>query len=195
MFEKIANFEKELSEFTNSPYVVTTDCCTHAIELCLRLDTITKCKFSAYTYLSVPMTMKKLNIDYELIEESWSGEYKFHNTRIWDSARCLQPNMYRKGQLQCVSFGYSKPVDIGRGGAIFLDCFESYKKLLAMRYDGRDLSISPWINQKEFELGFHYKMNPEECIKGSKALASYKLKNNFDIKQVSYPDCRELKIK
>jgi dTDP-4-amino-4,6-dideoxygalactose transaminase len=38
MFEKIANFEKELSEFTNSPYVVTTDCCTHAIELCLRLD-------------------------------------------------------------------------------------------------------------------------------------------------------------
>ena len=72
---------------------------------------------------------------------------------------------------------------------------ESYKKLLAMRYDGRDLSISPWINQKEFELGFHYKMNPEECIRGSKALASYKLKNNFDIKQVSYPDCRELKIK
>jgi|SRR6056300_1802925 dTDP-4-amino-4,6-dideoxygalactose transaminase len=194
MFEHIEKFEKELANFTGAPYAVTTDCCTHAIELCLILDNIDYCKFSAFTYLSVPMTMHKLGIDYELTGEEWSGEYQFHNTRIWDSARRLQPNMYRKGQLQCLSFGYGKPVSICRGGAILLDCYDSYKKLSAMRYDGRDLSISPWQEQVEFNIGYHYKMNPEESIRASAALSDYIVKNKYDIVQTSYPDCREIKI-
>lgn len=194
MFNKISEFEKDLSNFTNSPFVITTDCCTHAIELCMILDNVKSCKFTAFTYLSVLQTMHKLKIDYELIEESWIGEYQFYNTRIWDSARKLEPNMYRKGQLQCLSFGYTKPLDIGRGGAILLDSKEDYEILRRMRYDGRDLSISPWAEQVEFYLGYHYKLNPEECVKGIERLVEYNNNKNYISKQVIYPDCRKITI-
>jgi hypothetical protein len=48
-----------------------------------------KTKFTAYTYLSVPMLMHHLDIEYEMITEKWTGEYQFYGTRIWDSARSL----------------------------------------------------------------------------------------------------------
>jgi dTDP-4-amino-4,6-dideoxygalactose transaminase len=195
MFDKIFKFEKELAEFTGAPYVVTTDCCTHAIELCLRYKKVKRTGFTAFTYLSVPMTLHKLGIEYNLIPEKWTGEYRFYGTDIWDSARRLEPDMYREGMMQCLSFGHTKPLEIGRGGAILLDNYEDYKKLSMLRYDGRDLSISPWVNQKSFSLGFHYKLNPEECVIGIKKLQEYKNKKDFDIKFVEYPDCREIEIK
>lgn len=195
MFEKILEFELQIGEFTGAPYVVTTDCCTHAIELCMILDEIKNCEFSAYTYISVLQTMRKLNIDFALIDEVWVGEYQFYNTRIWDSARRMEPNMYRKNQLQCLSFGYTKPVDIGRGGAILLDSKEDYDSLRRMRYDGRDLNINPWVDQIEFQLGYHYKLNPEECVRGIDSLKSYKNKKDFKPKNIKYPDCRKVKIK
>lgn len=194
MFDKILLFEKKLSEFTGAPYVVTTDCCTHALELCFIVDNIKQTSFTAYTYLSVVQLMYKLNIDYTLDDEYWIGEYNFKDTRIWDSARNLKPNMYIHNQLQCLSFGYSKPLDIGRGGAILTDDFELYKKLSMLRYDGRDISISPWESQKEFNIGYHYKLNPEECIRGIEKLEQYKLKNDFTNKFVKYPDCRKINI-
>ena len=195
MFEIIKKFETALSDFTGAPYVVTTDCCTHAIELCMILDNVKSCSFSAFTYLSVLQTMHKINIEYSLIDESWTGEYHFRNTRIWDSARRLEPNMYRKGQLQCLSFGYTKPVDIGRGGAILLDSKEDYDTLRKMRYDGRDLDIVPWIDQMEFSIGYHYKLNPEECVRGIEKLKEYKTANSYTPKFIEYPDCRRVKIK
>lgn len=194
MFEKILEFEKALTEFTGAPYAITTDCCTHAIELCLRYKKVKRTGFTAFTYLSVPMTMTKLKIEYNLVPEKWAGEYRFYGTDIWDSARRLEPNMYRPGMMQCLSFGHTKPLDIGRGGAILLDNYEDYKKISMLRYDGRDLSISPWKDQKEFNLGFHYKLNPEECVKGIEQLEEYKKNKNFEIKFVEYPDCREIKI-
>jgi dTDP-4-amino-4,6-dideoxygalactose transaminase len=194
MFYKIKEFEEKLSKFTGAPFVVTTDCCTHAIELCMILDKVKACSFSAYTYLSVPQTMRKLNIDYSLIEDDWIGEYQFHGTRIWDSARRLEPNMYRVGQLQCLSFGYTKPIDIGRGGAILLDNKDDYIILSKMRYDGRDLEISPWDEQIKFYMGYHYKLNPEECVRGITTLEEYIKLNIYTPKQIKYPDCRRLKF-
>ena len=193
-FDLIFQFEKQLSKFTGAPYVVTTDCCTHAIELCLLYDKIKACSFTAFTYISVLQTMHKLNIDYTLQDLSWMGEYKFDGTRIWDSARRLQPNMYRTGQLQCLSFGYSKPVDIGRGGAILCDNYEDYRILSMMRYDGRDLSISPWQQQETFSVGYHYKLNPEECARGIDKLLEYMACGDYVIKKVKYPDCRKVVI-
>jgi dTDP-4-amino-4,6-dideoxygalactose transaminase len=194
MFEKIKKFETGLAAFTGAPYAVTTDCCTHAIELCLLLDAVKACSFTAFTYLSVVQTMHKLKISYSLTNEDWIGEYQFHNTRIWDSARRLEPKMYRSGALQCLSFGFTKPVDIGRGGAILTDSYDDYVTLSKMRYDGRDLSVSPWPAQEVFDLGFHYKLNPEECDRGLKALKRYSKSNAFEPKKVIYPDCRNIKI-
>lgn len=194
MFEKIFEFEKLLAEFTGAPFAISTDCCTHAIELCMRYEKVTKCEFSAFTYLSIPMTMKKLNIEYRLLDETWIGEYRFYNTKIWDSARLLKKNMYKKGMMQCLSFGYGKPVDIGRGGAILLDDENAYNTISKMRYDGRDLTISPWISQQKFTQGFHYKLNPEECSRASDALISYIKNEKYDSKYIEYPDCRSILI-
>lgn len=194
MFHKIREFEDLIADFTGAPYVVTTDCCTHAIELSFISTGYKYTQFSAYTYLSVLMTMHKINIKYKLLNRRWLGEYRFNETNIWDSARKLTPKMYRKGMLQCLSFGYSKPLDIGRGGAILLDDYELYKELSKLRYDGRDLTISPWQNQETFHLGYHYKLNPEECIRGIKALKKYKNRNEFTIEHYDYPDCRKINI-
>jgi len=195
MFHKIKEFESHLAEFTGAPYAVTTDCCTHAIELCLILDKVKQCHFTTYTYLSVIQTMHKLDINYTLIEEPWIGEYHFYQTRIWDSARRLEPDMYKEGYLQCLSFGFNKPVDIGRGGAILCNNYDDYKLLSMMRYDGRDLDITPWIEQPLYVQGYHYKLNPEECIRGIEELENYKKNNNYTPNPVSYPDCRSIKIK
>ena len=194
MFDKILEFEKSLADFVGAPYAISTDCCTHAIELCLRYEKIKYCEFTAFTYLSIPMTMHKLSINYRMTNNRWVGEYSFENTRIWDSARRLEPNMYRSGQMQCLSFGYSKPLDNGRGGAILLDDKTAYDTIIRMRYDGRDLNISPWSEQSEFKIGYHYKLNPEECISALEKLHRYKEKGLFNPVYAEYPDCRRIKI-
>ena len=200
MFEKIKEFEDKLADFTGAPYAVMTDCCTHAIELCLRYDRIDQCSFTPYTYLSIPMIMHKIGIKYEyypdtlIHRQQWIGEYKFEGTRIWDSARRLEKNMYRKGMMQCLSFGHDKPLHIGRGGAILLDDKEAYETIIRMRYDGRDLNIKPWQDQKEFYVGYHYKPTPEEAIQGLALLEGLK---EFcpPPRHVSYPDLRTITIK
>jgi dTDP-4-amino-4,6-dideoxygalactose transaminase len=194
MFEKILEFETALAQFTDAPYAVMTDCCTHAIELCMRYDQVQTCKFTPYTYVSVPMTMHKLGIKYQYLDHAWQrwvGEYPFVETRIWDSARRLEANMYRAGQMQCLSFGHDKPLSIGRGGAILLDDAEAYRALLAMRYDGRDLTIKPWPAQQQFRVGYHYKPTVEEAERGLELLNQY---TSQPPREVVYPDCRQISI-
>ena len=197
MFDKILEFETALAEFTGAPYAIMTDCCTHAIELCLRYDQVKECSFTPYTYLSIPMTMHKLGIRYNYYPDSlphrqqWVGEYKFEFTRIWDSARRLEKNMYRPGQIQCLSFGYDKPLSIGRGGAILLDDESAYQALLRMRYDGRDLTVSPWPAQREFRVGYHYRPTIEEAERGLELLNQY---TSQPPREVVYPDCRQISI-
>ena len=193
-FDPIYQFEQALGELTGAPYVVMTDCCTHAIELCLRYDAVTYTQFTPYTYLSVPMTLRKLGVTYEYEDiGQWVGEYRFKTTRIWDSARRLEHNMYQSGQMQCVSFGHSKPLQAGRGGAIMLDDEAAYQQLLRMRYDGRDLSVSPWHDQQTFTVGYHYRPTPEEAEQASTKLAEL-IKSPKIPEFVEYPDLRKIKI-
>lgn len=190
MFEKIAEFERALAVYTGAPYAIMTDCCTHAIELCLRIKKVKHTRFTAFTYLSVPMTMHKLNVEYEMIPETWQGEYRFYGTDIWDSARRLEPDMYRPGQLQCLSFGHSKPLEIGHGGAILLDDDALAQRLGRMRYDGRDLAVAPWQHQANFEIGYHYRPTIEDAEIGLSLLSRI----NPQCQSVTYPDCRLISI-
>lgn len=193
MFDKILKFEQALAEFAGAPYVIMTDCCTHAIELCLRHDRVTECSFTPYTYLSVPMTMHKLGIRYCYRNEEWCGEYQIHNTRIWDSARRLEKNMYRPGSMQCLSFGHTKPLHIGRGGAILLDDAAAYNAMICQRYDGRNLGVIPWQAQQTFRVGYHYKPTPEEAVQGLALLEGIKETNPVPV-SVTYPDLRNITI-
>jgi len=192
-FDTILEFEQKLAEFTGAPYAIMTDCCTHAIELCLRYDKVRSTAFTAYTYLSIPMTMHKLGISYSYTDDTWTGEYPFESTRIWDSARRLEQGMYRKGTMQCLSFGHGKPLEIGRGGAILLDDPVAYKTILAQRYDGRDLTVSPWPSQKTFHVGYHYKPTIEEATIGLEKLMQVAIDNPTP-RNVAYADLREITI-
>ena len=190
----ITLFEKTLAEFTGAPYVVATDCCTHAIELCFRLLNIKECSLPAHTYLSVPQTLRLLGVDYQLNFYMWLGEYRFKETPVWDSARMLRPGMYRAGQYQCLSFGPGKPLDNTRGGAILLDNEEHYKRLKRMSNDGRDLSFARWEEQETFEQGYHYMMRIEEAESAMIKLQEYQERGQFAPEYKPYPDCRELKF-
>jgi dTDP-4-amino-4,6-dideoxygalactose transaminase len=193
MFDKIFNFEKQLAQYTGAPFAIMTDCCTHAIELCVRHDKVRSCSFTAFTYLSILMLMHKLNVRYSLEDEQWTGEYQLHDTRIWDSARRLEEGMYRPGMMQCLSFGHDKPLPIGRGGAILLDDKAAYDALILMRYDGRNLNISPWPEQKQFRVGYHYKPTPEEAELGLALLEGIKFDKPAP-KHVHYADLRQITI-
>jgi len=192
-FDKIFEFERELAAFAGAPYAVMTDCCTHAIELCLRHEQVAHCEFTAFTYLSIPMTMHKLGISYRLLNETWTGEYRFGATNIWDSARRLESNMYRPGMMQCLSFGYGKPLQISRGGAILLDNKTAYDTIIQQRYDGRDLNCKPWQSQKTFRVGYHYKPTIEEAVIGLTELEKYKA-NPQKPKYTEYPDLTTITI-
>lgn len=134
--------------------------------------------------------MHKLGIEYELVPEKWIGEYRFYGTDIWDSARRLEKDMYRPGQMQCLSFGHNKPLQIGHGGAILLDDKEAYGFLLQQRYDGRDLSIAPWQTQRVFRVGYHYRPSIEDARHGLEKLYFV----NEPPKYHAYPDLRDIKI-
>lgn len=193
-FDKFTEFENALGDYTGAPYVVLTDCCTHAVELCLRLkgtDTVT---LPYRSYISIPMTMHKLNIQYLYdTEVEWEYEYRIRLTNIWDSARNFTKNMYRANQMQCLSFGHSKRLEIGHGGAILTSNRDDAEQLRRMAYDGRDLTISPWQDQKVFRVGYHYKPSIEDCEKGLYMLANNKLKTK-ESQLVKYPDLTEIEI-
>jgi len=191
-FDPIYKFESALGLLTGAPYVVMTDCCTHALELCLRYVSPYKVvRIPAHTYISVPMMLRKLDIGYIFEDEEWVGEYQIKETNVWDSARKLQTGMYRRGQMQCLSFGHSKPLDIGRGGAILLDDQQAYETLIRQRSDGRDLKITPWETQKVFELGYHYRPTIEEAVQALEKLPNV----DQSPKYFKYPDLREIIIK
>jgi len=191
MLEQIKQFEDKLSKFTGAPFVIATDCCTHAIEISLRYTKPSKITSSAFTYLSVPMLFHKLGIDYELTGEEWIGEYQLHGSNIWDSAWQLSPDMYRQGQVQCLSFGNGKPIDAKRGGCILLDNEAQYQTMKRMSMDGRDPNVT-WKEQDTFIIGYHYNMSIEHSIHCSKLLDEYIAKGNYTPKSGAHRDCREL---
>ena len=100
--------------------------------------------------------------------------------------------MYKHGQMQCLSFGHTKPLQIGHGGAILLDNKRAYDVMIKQRYDGRDLNISPWESQKTFQLGYHYKPSVEDAVRGLELLAQYESQEPVF---VQYPDLRTITIK
>lgn len=195
-FDAVRDFEIMLQEHTGAPYAVVTDCCTHAIEIVLRIKQPKKLIFPGHTYLSVVMLMHKLNIEYNLTDLDWAHDrcYELQGSQIWDCARYFDAGMFRPGMIQCLSFNRGKPLSIGKGGVILTDDPIVAKKANRMRYDGRDIfQYKYWPDQKVFEPGFHYYLRPEECIVGMNLLECNQILDQ-PLSVFQYPDCREIKI-
>ena len=80
-----------------------------------------------------------------------------------------------------------------RGGAILLDDELAYNRIIRMRYDGRDLNIKPWSEQKIFTVGYHYKPTIEEAELGIALLEGVKENPQAPV-FVEYPDLRTISI-
>jgi dTDP-4-amino-4,6-dideoxygalactose transaminase len=168
-FERIELFESKIANFFGSPYAVSVDCCTHGIELCLRMNNINHYSVPKRTYISIPFLANKLGISFEWRDEEWQDYYYLGGTNIIDAAVLWKRNSYIPGTFMNLSFQYRKHLSLGRGGMILTDDKESAIMLKKMSYDGRLPNI-PWRDQNIDTMGYHYYMTPETADLGLKKL-------------------------
>ena len=167
-FQVIADFEKSIASFFGAPYAVAVDCCTHGVELCLRMKDAKKIKVPKRTYLSIPMLADKLGIDLEWSDQVWQ-DYYYLTDDIIDAAVLWKENSYIPNTYMSVSFQFRKHLSLGRGGVILFDKQEDFDTLKRMSYDGRSPDES-WAVQNIKTIGYHYYMTPETAELGLKKL-------------------------
>ena len=168
-FDIITKFENEVAKFFDAPYAVAVDCCTHAIELCLRDQKIQKISVPHRTYISVPFLAEKLSIDLEWRDEIWQDYYFIGDTNIIDAAVLWEKNSYIPNTFMCLSFQFRKHLSLGRGGMILTNDKDAAIRLKKMSYDGRLPNI-PWREQSISSVGYHYYMTPETAQLGLEKL-------------------------
>lgn len=189
----IEEFENTIASYFNAPYGIAVDCCTHAIELCLRLIKPSHVSCPKHTYLSVPMTFEKLNLSWEFNNAEWSYWYNIQGTNIIDASTYWNSNGYVPKTFMCVSFQFKKHLKLGRGGIILCDDKSAAEQLSKMRYDGRTNNL-PWAEQDIDTLGYHYYMTPETAELGLQRFEEVK---NIPARVWSYkdyPDISKMKV-
>jgi dTDP-4-amino-4,6-dideoxygalactose transaminase len=194
MNSEVEKFERLIANFYGAPYAVAVDCCTHAIELCLRLENelvLTNCP--KQTYLSIPMTFRKLGIPWQFTDEQWEDYYYIGHTNIIDAAVYWKRNGYVPGTKMCLSFQFKKHLNLGRGGMILLDDEKQATLLRKMRYDGR-LDNIPWKEQDIDTLGYHYYMTPETAQAGIYRFTSAEVTEPRKWSCKDYPNLSEMKV-
>jgi dTDP-4-amino-4,6-dideoxygalactose transaminase len=192
--EKVTEFEHTIAEFYGAKHGVAVDCCTHAIELCLRLNPTRRLlKCPKHTYISVPFTLMKLGQRWEFSDDEWEDRYRIFNTPIIDGAVSWRENSYQPGTLLCLSFQHKKHLSLGRGGMILLDDQCDANHLRRMAYDGRERAV-PWADQNITEIGYHYYMTPETAELG---LARFASAAEMPVRHWSwrdYPDLTQMSV-
>jgi dTDP-4-amino-4,6-dideoxygalactose transaminase len=192
MFNVITEFEKEIADFFGSKFAVSTDCCTHAIELCLIYNNIQRVSIPYHTYLSVPMTAKKLKIEWQWQNEQWQDYYQL-TENIYDAAVLWKKNSYIPGSFMCLSFQFKKHLSLGRGGMILIDDEKTYYDLVKLGYDGRRRD-APWAEQNVDCLGYHYYMTPETAQLGLDKLPTAMHTTPKAWSWKDYPDLRTMPV-
>lgn len=175
-------FEEKLSAYTGAPYVAVVDSCTHAIELCFRYyqkhNMIKSITIPKYTYVSVPMNLYNIGLDWQWTDDNWVNWYKFGDNNIIDAAGMLTTDMYIPGNHMCLSFHIKKQLKIGQGGAVLSDNKDIVDWIKLVRHDGRDHSVQRWQDQNEYyESGFHYNLSMEDCALGIMLLDQFPKEN------------------
>jgi hypothetical protein len=168
-FVDVENFERAIASFYGSKYAIAVDCCTHAIELCLRYKEVKHFTVPKRTYISIPFLGPKLGINFEWRDENWVDYYFLGGTNIVDAAVLWRKNSYIPETLTCVSFQFRKHLSLGRGGIILTDDKNSAEILKKMSYDGRIPNAS-WREQDISTVGYHYYMTPETARLGLEKL-------------------------
>jgi dTDP-4-amino-4,6-dideoxygalactose transaminase len=192
-FDTVTKFENEVAQFFGSPFAVAVDCCTHAIELCLRLTKANDISIPRRTYLSVPMTAEKLGLRWTWKNDRWEEYYLIGNTNIYDAAVLWRQNSYIPGTLMCLSFQFQKHLSLGRGGMVLTDDKNVAFDLKKMSYDGRIPNVH-WRNQNVDTVGYHYYMIPEIAKMGLQKLPDAIEREPREWKIDDWPDLTKMEV-
>lgn len=176
-FEMLELFEHRIAEFTGAPYAVAVDSCTNALFLTFKYiienmrNNWHTFKFESMTvdvprqtYVSVPMSIIHAGYLPRIVETEWIGKYKLSPYPVWDCACYFKENMYDPGTFMCLSFGWQKPLAIGKGGMILTDNETAWKWLRRASYDGRERRPISVDNIEQ--IGWHMNMDPEMAARG-----------------------------
>ena len=192
-FKEVNDFENMIAGFFGAPHAVAVDCCTHAIELCLRYNHTAEMTIPTRTYISIPFLAIKLGIKWTWEEEEWADYYYLGGTNIIDAAVLWKRNSYIRGTFMCLSFQFQKHLNLGRGGMILTDDKKAKDELQKMSYDGR-LPDIPWREQNINSVGYHYYMTPETAANGLEKLPDAIKIQPKQWSLLDWPDLRTLEI-
>lgn len=181
-------FEENVAEYAGAPYAVSCDNCTNAIKMACQFYDVKEVTIPKRTYLSVPQSIMQAGGKVKFEDLKWKGIYQLKPYPIYDAAKRLTSNMYKKGTLMCLSFGIKKPLKLGKGGMILTDNEHAYRFLKKIRWSGRREDVSYEIDQPCF-LGYNSYITPEWAAWGMMMLSVYP-KHAED--QIEEPDYRDL---
>ena len=192
MVNYVVEFENKIAEFYNAPYAVAVDCCTHGLEIAIRLNNPDYLSCTKYTYISVPMTFIKLGIAWSFNEDLWS-DYYYITPNIIDAAVLWRKNSYIPNTFMVISFQHKKHLKLGRGGMILCSTKEQYNQLKALSYDGRHPG-PPWMEQDIYNIGYHYYLTPEIASLGLEKLEEAISRQAKKWSWQDYPNISKMKV-
>lgn len=208
-FEIVKELEWQICHYTGAPFCVVVNSCTNAIGICLEYhkDQLGSkheyINIPKFTYIGVPMQIKRAGFDVTFREEDWKGEYDLYPFDIWDSARRFRKDMWFENgstkcydvmghKYKCVSFHRTKILHHSQGGAIIHNNhdFQNYAEM--MRFDGRTPGGLAQ-NDNPTVLGRHCYMDPEVAAALLHNLY-YLPDHSEDLPNSPYPDLSKLDI-
>lgn len=197
-------FEKELCDYTGSPYAVAVDNQSNAMFLALTYENVKDLDISipCRTYPSVPCEIIHAGARVKWIpmeSKTLKGAYQLSPTKVWDSALRFTYNMYIPNTHMCISFtGPYKHLKLSKGGAILTDSKEAYTWFKKARFSGRsECSYHDDDFDKQPVIGWNFYMMPEIATRGVLLMKQF-YKNgkpilNEDL-ELPYPDLSKFKI-
>jgi dTDP-4-amino-4,6-dideoxygalactose transaminase len=201
IYDITAEFERRLCDYTGAPYAVAVDNQSNALFLALMYEEVKgkTLRIPSHTYPSVPCSIihAGAKVEFYYSSKHLTGEYRLEGSKVWDSALRFTSGMYRKGQMQCLSFtGPYKHLKLGKAGAILTDDYAAYLWLKRARFSGRRECS---YHDDSFDmLGWNFYLLPEIAAKGVRDIQQfYNLdgtpKDMPDI-TLPYPDLSKFEI-
>ena len=197
-YQAVEEFEMAVAQFAGAPFAVAVDCCTHALELSLRLLSARgPLRVPRHTYPSVAMLAPKLGLAIEWSAEKWNGIYRIDPYPVIDASLRFHEGMYVPGTFFCLSLQHKKRIPIGRGGMILTEDEQAYRWLKSACHDGRQAAL-PWKETDISMLGYHYYLTPEDAARGLLLFLEAKKNPTADWKDLGgwqdYPDISKMSV-
>lgn len=195
-FRVVELFEENLAEYTGAPYACAVNSGTSALQLAFRwvaanqegIDTVT---LPSKTYRSVAIQACREGLNVNFSDWDWVRCYRIAPSNVWDYALTLEPGMYVKSQVQCLSFHPQKQLALSNGGGAILHDHGSLQEWFKkQRWDGRE---GPSIVEDDIHcLGAHCYMFPATAGEALHRLAIYAAR---PVRELDHPHYEDLSKK